>query len=537
MLKRLWFGILILVTATPAAAQNPSGLQRVRTGDVASLRQWDQRIDGMLRSGELQVRQTMPDPDVAGRIHERAQQYYRGVPVFSADVTRQLAGGQTVSVFGVLYSGINLDPAPALSAEDALSALQRLTGQPPHATEPAELVVLPLASGDYVLSWRLRAMSRYDVSVYFVDAHNGRIVDQYSDLKTQSAVGRGVGVLGDQKKISTQPSGGTYLAIDRLRPPAIGTFDLRGDVNRFYDLFEGRRLLVMSDAASDSDNDWTDGAAVDAHVYAGYTYDYFYKRHGRSGLNDRNLTITNLVHIVRRQDFATAPDDVIDLYLNAAYLGGGYMFYGEGLPPGYVLLPYRQTVDYFSGALDIVAHELTHGVTDYTSNLVYRNESGALNEAFSDTMAVAVEFMFQPPGTGLEQADYNLGEDVIRPGGTRSLSNPQSLGQPDHYSKRYIGTQDNGGVHINSGIVNNVYYLAIEGGTNRTSGLAVTGVGSGNREQIEKIFYRAFTAMMPAAADFSTARAATIQAARDLYGAGSAAERAIVQGWTAVGVN
>jgi thermolysin len=168
--------------------------------------------------------------------------------------------------------------------------------------------------------------------------------------------------------------------------------------------------------------------------------------------------------------------------------------------------------------------------------LIYANESGALNEAFSDMMATSVEFFFQRPGNGTLQADYLIGEDVIRPGGFRSLANPGLFGDPDHYSRRFTGTDDNGGVHINSGIPNHAFYLAIEGGTNRTSGQPAQGVGAANREQIEKVFYRAFTELLPANATFSVARAATIQSARDLYGAGSAAERAVAQAWSAVGV-
>jgi thermolysin len=117
------------------------------------------------------------------------------------------------------------------------------------------------------------------------------------------------------------------------------------------------------------------------------------------------------------------------------------------------------------------------------------------------------------------------------------MANPQAYSDPDHYSTRYIGASDNGGVHSNSGIANNAFYLAIEGGVNRTSGLSVTGVGASNREQVEKVFYRAFTQMLTANATFSMARAATLQSARDLYGSGSAVERAIDQAWTAVGVN
>jgi Zn-dependent metalloprotease len=91
-------------------------------------------------------------------------------------------------------------------------------------------------------------------------------------------------------------------------------------------------------------------------------------------------------------------------------------------------------------------------------------------------------------------------------------------------------------VHTNCTIADHAFYLAIEGGTNRTSGLSVQGVGAANREQIEKVFYRGFALLLTSNATFSMARAATIQAARDLYGTGSAPERAVTQAWTAVGV-
>jgi thermolysin len=205
------------------------------------------------------------------------------------------------------------------------------------------------------------------------------------------------------------------------------------------------------------------------------------------------------------------------------------------MPANYVLST-GQRVNHFPAALDIVAHELTHGVTDFSSGLVYEGESVALNEAFSDIMGVAVEFFHQPRGAGLREADYIMGEDVFTPGGIRALSNPSAHGDPDHYSLRYKGSDDNGGVHTNSTIASHTYYLAVEGGTNRTSRLTVQGVGNANREQIEKIFYRAFVFMLPSTATFSTARAATIQAARDLYGDGSPAMRAVTEAWNAVGV-
>ena len=118
-------------------------------------------------------------------------------------------------------------------------------------------------------------------------------------------------------------------------------------------------------------------------------------------------------------------------------------------------------------------------------------------------MGTSAEFYFQPPGTGPRQADYLIAEDVITPGGIRSMSDPASFGDPDHYTQRFQGADDNGGVHTNSAIPNQVFYLAIEGGTNRTSGLSVQGVGGANRDQIEKVFYRAFTQMLPSNATFT----------------------------------
>jgi thermolysin len=521
------------------AVAQARGAERIVPDSIGRLRAWDRTIDRMLSRGELRLRSLREDAVVPGRSHERADQFHRGVRVWGGDVARQLAGGQTVSIFGMIHAGIDIDTNPALTPAEAKTAIERLAAVTVDASRVPELVVLPQTDGEgparYRLAYTGRAFSSGRLRRYFIDAKSGELVLEVNETKTQ-AVGRGHGVLGDEKKISTRSSAGTFQAWDELRPPDVISLDMRGNVARTISIINGAPFFP-SDAASDTDNDWTDGAVVDAHVYGGWTYDYYFKRHGRSGLDNRNIRILSLVHPVRRQDIFDAPDEIVGLfYLNAAYFGDGIMMYGEGLPPGLILTT-GQYADFFSAALDVVAHELTHGVTDYSSQLIYMNESGALNEAFSDIMAIGAEFFFQEPGGGLRQADYLIGEDAIRPGGLRSVSNPLSFGDPDHYSRRFIGTDDNGFVHSNSLIAGHAFYLAIEGGTNRTSGLSVQGVGGGNREQMERVFYRAFVELLPASANFSTARAATLQAARDLYGTGSAAERAVGQAWTAVGVN
>ncbi|HET7695930.1 MAG TPA: M4 family metallopeptidase [Vicinamibacterales bacterium] len=531
-----------LIVPAPSA-QGPRAPGRAATfaaGSLQDLRQWDPIAESMLRSGELRVRQVREDTQLPGRRVERADQYYRGVRVFGADISRQLDHqGVVLSMFGHIYGGIDISSNPAITPEAVKATVTELAGLEQAGDNEPELVVLPIDDGDtFRLAWRMRGVTdRVDIVQYFLDAQSGALLRQYSDRQTQSVVGRGTGVLGDSKKISVSGASGNFTARDLLRPPLVETDDMKGDPTRTLNYLDGRLAQNATDVAADADNTWTDGAVTDAHVYAGYTYDYYFKRFGRRGLDNNNIRIRSLVNPVRRtaQDVSQYFNLFPDFFVNAFYAGGGVMVYGVGLPQGFTLG--GQTWNHFSGALDIVAHEITHGVTDFTSDLIYRNESGALNEAFSDIIGTSVEFFFQPAGSGDLRADYLCGEDIARPGGLRSMENPQLHGDPDHYSRRFLGTQDNGGVHINSGIANHAFYLAVEGGTNRTSGLGVQGVGAANREQIERVFYRAFTQMLPANATFSLARAATIQAARDLFGANSNAERAVTQAWTAVGVN
>jgi bacillolysin len=520
-----------------SAQQRHRGLVTVGSLAVGEIRDWGSRVDSMRRAGDLRMRITRTDTMLSGRSHVRLDQYHRGVRIFGADVTQQLNRSQVVSVFGNVYDNIDIDTSPSIGAERAREIVAARAGVDLGPGAEPELVILPRDDDSYTLTWRVRTAVRLDVHEYFVDARSGAIAFDYSDRQSQrtSAVGRAQGVLGDTKKISVSLSGGRYMTSDLLRPPAITTYDMQGNPTRTENFLNNLITLGDGDIASDTDNAWTDGAVGDAHVYAGWTYDFYFKRFNRRGLDNSDRAMRVLVHPIRRSEVFTLFDTFPEFFTNAFYLGDGIVVFGVGLPPNVTLG--GKSWDFMSGALDVVAHELTHGVTDYSSRLIYLNESGALNEAFSDMMGTAAEFFYQPAGSGNLRADYLCGEDVVRPGGIRSMSDPLSFGDPDHYSRRFTGREDNGGVHINSGIANNAFYLAIEGGSNRTSGLAVQGVGGGNREQIERVFYRAFTQMLPATATFAIARVATIQAARDLFGTNSNAERAVTQAWTAVGVN
>jgi hypothetical protein len=192
----------------------------------------------------------------------------------------------------------------------------------------------------------------------------------------------------------------------------------------------------------------------------------------------------------------------------------------------------------FPGGLDVVGHELTHGVTEFTSNLIYENESGALNEAFSDIMGNTIEFYAEENGLDpAAEPDFRIGEDVIPDTqGFRNMGNPQEFGDPDHYSELFTGSEDNGGVHTNSGIANHAYYLAVNGGKNAGCGgshshtadcdVTVPAVGL---DRAAQIFFDGFTAL-PEFANFCDARNSTVAAA-------GADASSISDAWAAVGVH
>ena len=204
------------------------------------------------------------------------------------------------------------------------------------------------------------------------------------------------------------------------------------------------------------------------------------------------------------------------------------------------------------------------------------NHAGAVNEALSDVIGTGAEFFFHPPGTGLLRAGLSECEDIVGLGPLRALdepaaftirARPRPIPYPDHWAHSFqylvvitAGTRDAprafdfapvvlrgrdavvmrsadaGGVHINMTILGHAFYLAVEGGTNATSGLRVQGVGGANRAQIEQAFFRGMTVLMPNAPSMPVAALAVYQAAVDLFGAPSAAAQAIAQAMAAVGL-
>ena len=248
-------------------------------------------------------------------------------------------------------------------------------------------------------------------------------------------------------------------------------------------------------------------AAQRAHDGASWVHDYYMQKHNRDSLDGNGMTLVSSV----------------DLGEENAYWTGSQMIYGQA----------GNNVDNdFTSDFDVIGHEFTHGVTSNTANLVYQNESGALNEAWSDIFGVTAESF----RNGTTTSTWLLGDGLYNQQGKafRYMNNPTQDGQSkDYYPERYTGTQDNGGVHLNSGIANLAYVLLVDGGSHPRDKTSVT-VPSIGMAKAEKIFYRALTTYMSANTQFSGARTATANAANDLYGA---TEKAAVEcAWGAVGV-
>lgn len=435
-----------------------------------------------------------------GTLHLRLQQYIQGIPVFGTDQTMHFdKQGDVTSFLGSTVtdnSGQSLTAVtPKISAEKAIDIankdMEKRIGKlgPQQLEQKAELNFYPL-KGQNVLVY-ITEVNVLEPSpqreTYFIDAVTGRIVNHYSML--DHATGTGVGVLGDSKSFTTTQSGSQYLLQDTTRGGGIITYSAGGSQS------------LPGSLLTDLDNAWTDPAAVDAHAYAGIVYDYYNNKFGRNSLDGRGMAIRSTVHYGSRY--------------NNAFWNGAQIAYGDGDGSQFRA---------FSGDLDVIGHELTHGVIENSARLVYQGESGALNESIADIF-----------GNTIQGKNWLIGDDIYTPytpgDALRSMENPALYNQPDHYSNLYRGSSDNGGVHTNSGITNKAFYLLAQGGTHR--GVSVTGIG---REDAAKIVYRALTYYLTSTSNFAAMRQAMISSATDLFGANSAQVNSIQAAYAAVGI-
>ena len=355
-------GLLVGVAAAsggPAAAQVPPGPGTaipVAVGSEATpgeLQAWDARLDGMIRSGQLVVMSRTDDPTLADRTHEYAAQFVGGVPVLGAGVTRQFVGGTTVSAFGTLYENLGINTVPAITAGEAAAHLERQTGARLADGQAPELTVLPLPTGSYVLAY---GATLDDGRYHFASAADGRLVHSVDAFRRQSAIGTGLGILGDRKKVSTIFESGRFETHDQLRPGEIVTLDIGFDIEDLNRLAApgpwNLKRWTSQDIAADEDNDWADTAVVDGHVHMGWTYDYFARQHGWAGVDGRRGRIIGIVNAFDEFNAFAAPPPF-------GPEGRGVFAFGQYRGPG---APGGEPLVF----LHVVAHELTHNVVFYS---------------------------------------------------------------------------------------------------------------------------------------------------------------------------
>ncbi len=473
----------------PVVAPDAHAAKALVLGAAGALIQAGPGDDLSLRTSKL---------DEQGNTFYKFTQTFRGVPVFGREVVVQTsAAGEVAAVTGEFQPALQVDTTPALDApqamEQALDALPNRVGEAKIVQSP-ELNVYVDGQDKAHLTWKATveytsSTEGYRVEEIFVDAHSGTLVERLPRIF--SALQRD-----------------TYT----LNRTCLNNWNMNSAL-------PGRRVRPDSDTH-----------ARDAWTNSGYTYAFYNKLFDRDSLDGRGLPLISSVHALFAGPGGGCSGD------NAMFTPDrNQMIYGDG--GSYLSNP--------AGALDIVAHELTHGVTSFESNLIYQNESGAINEALSDIFAAGAEAyrlsggtLTQAPGSlKTSQRVWHLAEDSVRKGQfMRNMADPAADGQSrDSYPSRYTGSQDNGGVHINSGIMNLAFYLLSEGGKHprgRTQ-TQVSGIGI---SKALKIYYHANVNLFTSSTNFSGARMRLAQSAETLFGKCSAEWTAVHKSFDAVAV-
>ena len=447
-----------------------------------------------------------------GTVQTRYQQKVGTANVLGGQLTVIRKGGTTTAVIGAYYPGLTAKNTRALNSGQAKAVAEKRIGS---AGKWATSLMIDPSDGR--LFYRVENRRPAQRWIHWIDAGNGKVRKAYDGIAYD---GPGIGVKGDTKNLDTSVQAGTNVLVSSDGRQA--TFDAENTKN-----FGARPGTLYADANDVWDLPGRDSpgqpAGVDAHYYANVTDDYYQATFGRNSLDNNGMQMVSSAHFARNY--------------NNAFWDGAQMTYGDGD---------RKNFREFSGGLDVVGHELTHGVTEFTSNLIYANESGALNESFSDIIGSSIEFY--AAAHGLDPAaspDFLIGEDIslfadTEPG-IRNMTDPREDADPDHYSEFIVTPLDNGGVHSNSGIPNHAYYLLVNGGRNAgcdnvgsdghthtlDCDVVVDGIGV---DAAEQIFYLGFTSLQ----EFSNmcdARNATVAAGQGRY------HKNVVDAWDAVGIH
>ena len=467
--------------------------------------------------------------DADGSTHVRMERTYGGLPVLGGDlVVHQGPAGAWEGVSQTLRRPLDLATDPAIARSKAVTralapAAATADLRNLRAAEQAPRLVVDTLAGPARLAFAVQTLGRQEDGTpsrltTYVDARSGAVLRREEGIHT--AEGEGRSLYSGTVPLSVQQSGSSFTLTDVAHGNGRTTDAQNREDNVLCQLL---RSCSTGVAFTSSDNVFGNGstssresAAVDAHFGAATTFDYFKNEHGRNGIFGDGRGVPSRVHYGNG-------------YVNA-FWDGSKMTYGDGDGSAFGPLV----------SLDVAGHEMTHGVTENTANLTYSGESGGLNEATSDIFGTMVEFY---AATAEDPGDYYIGEefDLAEGEGFRRMDDPQLDGSSYSCYEAGLGQQD---VHYTSGVGNHFFYLLAEGSGTKTiggkvhtsptcDGSTVTGIG---RDDTAAIWWRALDVYMTSGTTYAQARTATLQAATDLFGAGSAERAAVAAAWTAVAV-
>lgn len=465
--------------------EGPYGMPRYMTGNLSEARPAGRSLEAHarqfltarsalfpLQGGELSLKETTYD--VAGGAHLDFVQRFQGVPVYNGNIVIHMDNqGIVRGVTSNAAGNLRLNTTPTLSATDIYAQISELVGADLLDMPDAKLYVHPTRDGGRLVYFLPVTLESVGPRVLFIDAHDGsffRAENPYHDAMT---TGTGVDVNGATVNNLAMQKGRLFqtnvspLFSVYIQNASKGAFNLvdqnTKDLGDIYTFTSNETYMMDVDYVSSRDNSFNETsnnnhpAGVTSHKFFRTTLDFYKSTYNRNGIDGQGLPISSMVEVNGIPGYA--------LECNAGWLGYGYNFMMFGMGGdcfGYQFPP-------FVAGLDVVGHELNHGVNEFTINLGYNHESGALNEHFADVFGLAVENYAQAP-------NWLIGDDLFTDPNVpwtafRSFSDPASeemiMPQPDRMST-YFGapvSYDAGGVHFNSGIANKAFYLAVVGGT------------------------------------------------------------------------
>ena len=405
-------------------------------------------VFGLNQNSDLVLKST--EQDQIGYTHYRYYQTYNGIPientmyivhtksslltgmsgVIITDFSSQMPARSAVAITGqqAVAAALNYVNAQQYMWQDAQAEknLKTQTGNPKATYYPMAEKVWFSSDDDVnpstlTLTYKVDVYSKQplDRSYYFVDAQTGKVIGQKAEIMESDAVGTAATAYSGTQTIHSDLNGTSYRLRDYTKGNGILTFNQNGQ-----------------DYTSTTPNwSFTNNStyALDAHWGVSETWQFYFTNYNRNSVDGNGYALTSYVN----ESFT----------VDNAYWDGSSMHFGV-----------RSTNGAGVTAIDVTGHELTHGVTQNTSNLTYSKEPGAMNESMSDIMGKSVQFWAKPT-----DINWQLSNDmnwIIR-----DMSNPNAYGQPDTYlgTDWYKGAADNHGVHTNSGVGNFMFYLLVQG--------------------------------------------------------------------------